>query len=660
MKRIVLFVIAMLLTVSLLASCSLAKFGNVTGGNSNENSSEGGEDINDGENKPDDNPDKAEYLYNDFTAEEKAMFIEWFGEVIPFVPNNDYEADEYSYEYDDRYELGINFFTIGNTIEEFNAFKAKFSDYTFDYSKDDEYGDTWYYYIADSGYYVDICYYLYDGDYIIDVYAYFLYDYDEGGGDTGSGGNTDDSGSTDNGGNTGGGNDGGNTGSTNSDLITNEGAGLPQGTNGVYDVDFTDGKYVKDVTDQGYYLDGCPTVGSPAVLVIPVDFSDINGRNNSYYSIDNIVKAFSGGDGSTDYYSVHDYYYISSYGKLDLDITVVDEWFVPKYSSTYYESATIDYYGEQTEAGDQMVLDEALAYLSQSMDLSQFDSDNNGIIDSVVLVTTLDINPDTNYYWAYRYWNIYTDSEGYYYEYDNVSANDYIWVPYAFMHENYDLSGDAIYTDTSVMNTYTFIHEFGHILGADDYYNTAESGSHPMDGCDIMDSMLGDHNAFTKFNLGWLTGSRLVTTDTSVTLTLEAFAKSGDTIIIANNFDPELGAYQEYYIVVYYTAEGLNGGDWGYFERDGIVVYHVNASLCSEDYDGETYYDIYNNNTHPSDEYGTEDNLIEFVLSSGGNYTYVKGDGMGAVTDDAGNSLAYNFTVDSLDGESATITFTKN
>jgi hypothetical protein len=212
----------------------------------------------------------------------------------------------------------------------------------------------------------------------------------------------------------------------------------------------------------------------------------------------------------------------------------------------------------------------------------------------------------------------------------------------------------------SAFTTYTYIHEFGHVLGADDYYDTSDAGNHPMDGCDIMDSMLGDHNAYTKFNLGWLTTSRLVVADSSVTLTLEDFSKNGDTIIIANNWDPTLGAYQEYYIVVYYTNNGLNGNDNGYFARDGVVVYHINASLYSEVYGGETYYDVYNNNTDISDtQYGTADNLIEFVKCVSNTYTYIKGDTIPATKDDSGNVLCYTFTVDSLTTDTATITFTK-
>ena len=110
---------------------------------------------------------------------------------------------------------------------------------------------------------------------------------------------------------------------------------------------------------------------------------------------------------------------------------------------------------------------------------------------------------------------------------------------------------------------------------------------------------------------------------------------------------------------MYYTASGLNAGEGGYFTRDGILVYHVNSSLFVDNYYGEIYYDVYNNNTSASDEYGTEDNLIEFVLTSNGHYTYVAGDSLPTVTDDSGNSLGYTFIVDSLTENSATITFTK-
>ena len=260
-------------------------------------------------------------------------------------------------------------------------------------------------------------YYYYENEYVVDVYVYYICEDDGTGGDSGS---------------TGG--DSGNSGSADDvDLITNAGAGLPDGTGGVFNVDFTTATNVKDVTDQGYYIDGCPTVGTPGVLVIPVQFSDVTAASKGF-EIDTIKNAFEK-DGDTDYYSVYDYYLISSYGKLSLNVEVLDEWFTPKYASSYYLEATYDYYGDEVAIGDQLVLNEALAYLEPLMDLSAYDSDNNGIIDAVILVNTLDINSDSDFNWAYRYWNVYTDDDGYYYEYDGVSANDYLWASYQFLFE---------------------------------------------------------------------------------------------------------------------------------------------------------------------------------------------------------------------------------
>ena len=499
--------------------------------------------------------------------------------------------------------------------------------------------------------YGDTCYYYDEGEYWMIVYVCSSLSSDGG-----TGGNPDDG--YDDG--QGGGSTGGGSVETDVELLTNNGKGLPTETDGIYDVDFTKATYVKDVTDQGYYLDGCPTKGQVKVLVIPVEFKDITAASKGY-TVEKIDLAFNGGAGSTDYHSVSEYYNISSYGQLDLDFVVLDEWFRPQYNSSHYKNSTMEYDGTEVENGDQLIIDEALAALESKLDLSSFDSDGNDIIDAVVLINTLDIDSETNFEWAYRYWNILTDNEGYYYEYDGVSANDYLWASYQFMLETYDANGNAIYKD-NVMNTYTYIHEFGHVLGADDYYDTAYVNE-PLAGYDVMDMMLGDHNAYTKFNYGWLTKARLIVAQESVTLTIKDFSQNGDVVIIANDWDEKLGVYQEYFIVVYYTNTGLNGGDEGYFEEDGIVVYHVNASLYKEVYDGETLYDVYYNNTDISDEngYGTEENLIELVSNTTYGYTYGVGESLSSsVKTDAGEKIAYTFTVNALTADGATVTFRKN
>ena len=562
------------------------------------------------------------YEYTDFTDDEKALFEKYIGALIPFVPCDKYYVEGYYYE--DDYEHGINFYTEGNTANEFNAYLGMFNDYTLTKNYTDEFGDEWYRYIKDDVV-VEICSYrLFFVNYI-DVFVYSSLSTDIEGGDHLASEN---------------------------EVITNDGAGLPDGKDGVYNVDFKKADQVKNVTDQGSYKDGCPTVGSPAVLVIPVEFSDETAASKGY-TVSAIKNAFMK-DGKTDYRSLYDYYYESSYGQLSLDITVLDFWFKPENKSRYYYRETDEVDGEIMEIGDMLVLNEALDYLDDRMDLSKFDSDKNGTIDAVVLINTLDVG-DEDFYWAYRYWNCYTDDNGNCYEYDGVSANDYIWASYQFLYETYDDEGYAYY-DKPAMNTYTYIHEFGHILGAEDYYDT-EYIDEPLCGYDIMDSMSGDHNAYTKFNFGWITESQLVVTDSRVTLSLSDFGTTGDTIIIANHWDESLGAYQEYYILAYYKNTGLNSADAGYFDRDGVVVYHVNSSLYGDSEDGKMLYDVYNNNASPSSKYGTVNNLIEYVKSANDTFTYSVGDTLPDTYLDSGEMLGYTFTIDSVTENKVTITF---
>ena len=435
-------------------------------------------------------------------------------------------------------------------------------------------------------------------------------------------------------------------GDNNKNLI-NENKGLPKGQD-VYNVDFTKAKYVKDVSDQGDYLGGCPTTGDVNVLVLPIEFSDKKASSEGY-SIENIKTAFNGKKASSDlkYPSVSEFYKTSSYGKLNLNFDVLDKWYSPSKKSTEYIKMS------ENQNPDQIIINEILKNLiNVGKDLSKYDSDNNGIIDSIVVINTLDINYDVTLQWAYRYWNYsYADVK-----YDGLYMQDYLWSSYNFLKETSDgFNGTP-------NNTYTFIHEFGHVLGADDYYDTSyvnnSKNSSPLDGRDVMDSDFGDHNPFTKFNYGWLTKSRLITTETSTTVTLDDFSKAGDSIIIANNWDENLGAYQEYYVLMYFKNTGLNE-DSNYFSYQGVVMYHVDSSLYEFIEKNQKYYSVRNNNTFYG-EYAKPNYLIEFV-SSGSKIVYqTNTESSKNIIDNQGNKISYCFKVNSLGSTSAQLTFTKN
>ena len=230
-----------------------------------------------------------------FTNDENAIFDQYIGGRIPFVPNNEYYVEGY---YDETgYEYGINFYTLGNTQAEFDAYLKAYEKvgYVFIETYEDEDGNTWHYYTK-GDIDVDLSYYFWDGEYWIDVYVYSSlskeWEGDEGWGDDwgddwgdlGGGSDTDED----------------------ADILTNAGKGLPTSANGVYNVDFTKAKYVKDVTDQGYYIDGCPTSGKVKVLVIPVEFSDVTAASKGY-TVSAINTAFNGSTGTTVYHSVSEY-----------------------------------------------------------------------------------------------------------------------------------------------------------------------------------------------------------------------------------------------------------------------------------------------------------------------------------------------------------------
>lgn len=433
----------------------------------------------------------------------------------------------------------------------------------------------------------------------------------------------------------------------NNNNLTNENKGLPKGQD-VYNVDFTKAKYVKDVSDQKNYLGGCPTTGDVNVLVLPIEFSDKKASTNGY-SIENIKTAFNGKKASSSlkYPSVSEFYNISSYGKLNLNFDVLDKWYSPSKSSSYY----IEMSKKQNQ--DQIIINEILKKLiNEGKKLSKYDSDNNGIIDAIVVINTLDINYDVTLQWAYRNWNYsYADVK-----YDGLYMQDYLWSSYNFLKETSDGFNETL------NNTYTFIHEFGHVLGADDYYDTSyvnnSNNSSPLDGRDVMDSDFGDHNPFTKFNYGWITKSRLITTETSTTVTLDDFSKAGDSIIIANNWDDNLGAYQEYYVLMYFKNTGLNE-DSNYFSYRGVVMYHVDSSLYEFIEQNQKYYSVRNNNTFYG-ENAKPNYLIELV-SSGSKIVYqTDTESSKNIIDNQGNKISYYFKVDSLGSTSAQLTFTKN
>lgn len=324
-----------------------------------------------------------------------------------------------------------------------------------------------------------------------------------------------------------------------------------------------------------------PSKGTVNVLVVPVEFKDLTSYTTS--NLELIENAFNGSnsDGTTSYWeSCKSFYKKSSNGALNFNFEVTDV-FIPNMTASKFNSYADDYGTESS-----MLLDEisksGLTKDSAKIDLnsSKYDSNKDGYIDGIWLIYNA-----TNYqdvYGKLKYWAYTTD----YYSEANYAApfGKYANGSILFLSESGQLPKDSTKADA-----HTVIHETGHMLGLDDYYDYANNNQYSYTGqLDMMDLNIGDHDAFSKYALGW---TKAMVIDEKATLTLKPFATSYDSIILPSG-TYNGSAFSEYIIVEYYTPEGLFKQDseskYGgitssypyFFKESGLRIYHVDARLA--------------------------------------------------------------------------------
>lgn len=389
-----------------------------------------------------------------------------------------------------------------------------------------------------------------------------------------------------------------------------------------------------------------PSTGDVDILLIPIHFENVN-KTMDLTLIDKAFNSYEKDDNTTEFYSVKEYYEISSYGKLNLNFNITETYTVSK-PSNYYTSTYNN--ANYTFAAEEIML-EALRYLDSKIDFSNYDSNKDGYIDGIYMI----YDQDVDYLYKYNLWWAWTcyfqnakSNQSDDYLLDGLKLQSYVFAGYDFLIEQ-----------GRKCETHTYIHETAHMFGIDDYYDYDVNQGTNKGGlakADIMDGTIGDHNAFTKSLLGWNIG-KLITTEKSVTIDLEAFSTSGDYLILANNFDEDKGVLQEYFIIEYYTVSGLNEFD-KMFTINGIRVLYIIADTKKNG----TF--KYNNST-------SNIKLISQITTSNGNTyltnttdksddtLFVENESLDSVKLSDDSYLNYTFKVDSLTEEKATITISK-
>lgn len=323
-----------------------------------------------------------------------------------------------------------------------------------------------------------------------------------------------------------------------------------------------------------------PTVGQPKLLVIPLWYEDTNNyisdeKEESVRS--DIEKAFFGTNEQTGWRSVKSYYEEESGGLLQLQ-GVVSEFISIPATSNFFDN------NDRINGNIENLID---FYFSVHPDQSRkdFDTNGDGVLDGVIFVNgARHINAETA---------AHCDSLGEAPNLDNPTASFYMWVSV------FEMYGENYYSHTGVLlnsqgygntrycelDTSTFIHEMGHMLGVQDYYDYSRTYS-PGGDYSMQDTLaLGAHDAFSVMAYGW--ADPYIPTE-SCTIEIGAFQSTKDLILLTPHWNKQDSPFDEYLLLELYTPTGLNQFNAEHDrygdtlpDQAGIRLWHVDARLSA-------------------------------------------------------------------------------
>ncbi len=305
----------------------------------------------------------------------------------------------------------------------------------------------------------------------------------------------------------------------------------------------------------GYISTTFPTSGNVRGIVILADYQDV--KFCELYDTHQVYLDLITGENYTGLYStgsVRDYFYDQSSGVFIPEFDVVGPLTLPHNRA---------YYGSSTENGDnvsQMIIDACqLADNQYGVDFSKYDMDNDGYVDFVYVIyaghgEAQGGPPESVWPQSWTLENAY-----------NQRLDGKLLGRYACSCE---LSGGV---GTVLDGIGTFCHEYGHILGLPDIYDTTSTGLFGMGHWDVMD--VGAYNnssrtppaysAMERYSLGWLNPYILYQPGGKA---LESIELSNTAYFLVSDHDPH----------EYYTFENRQPVKWDtYLPNSGLLISHI-------------------------------------------------------------------------------------
>lgn len=303
-----------------------------------------------------------------------------------------------------------------------------------------------------------------------------------------------------------------------------------------------------------------PTTGHQKSLIILVEFSDkqftMNDPGDFYHRMLN-EEGYTNAFGATG--SARDFYLASSNGLYDPEFVVVGPVRLPR-SYSYYGADRGYQSGIDYQIAD--FVHDAAAAADELVDYSEFDSDHDGKVDNIYFFYAGYGEADTgtsNTIWPH--------SANYYDDFGETLVCDGMYI------NRYACSQELSGVQHVPVGIGTFVHEYGHVLGLADHYNTQNQQA---GGPGLWDTMANGSylnnqhtpplfSAFERAELGWLDYTELTTgADSIISMPCLADSALGYRVSVPGNEN-------EYFVI-----ENRQPVGWDrYLPGHGLLVWHV-------------------------------------------------------------------------------------
>ena len=312
----------------------------------------------------------------------------------------------------------------------------------------------------------------------------------------------------------------------------------------------------------GHFSAPYPRSGKVKSIVFLVEYTDVKFRTpdpNTYFTRQLNEPGFNenGAMGSA-----RDYFLAQSHGLFDPDFEVYGP--IQLAHPMSYYGGTDPLLGEDAHAGEMII--EAAQALDDQIDFSKYDLDNDGNIDNVFAIYAgygeADYD-DENTVWPHAF-ELYEEIYGQTFTFDGKRLFGYACA-------NEITPPSPAKPGDTPNGIATFCHEFSHVLGLPDLYNTnnAYDMSTP-NAWDLMD--YGSYNnegrtppnysAVERNAMGWMYPEEFVGPES---ISLESLSKSNKAYIIPTNLDNE-----------FFVVENRQQDSWDtYLPGHGMLVWHI-------------------------------------------------------------------------------------